>query len=75
MPKGTNLGGGSGPLGGAQAGGGSVSDTDGSTNRRRKNRITKMVEKGTDPVKDPLNRLEMIKNREFFGKAKIRKDK
>ena len=63
MPKG--------PPQGAQAGG----DTDGSTNRRRKNKVTKMMEEGTDPVKDPLNRLEMIKNREFFGKAKIRKDK
>jgi len=64
MPKG--------PPQGAQAGG---TDTDGSTNRRRKNKVTKMMEEGTDPVKDPLNRLEMIKNREFFGKAKIRKDK
>lgn len=61
------------PIGGAQAGG--TSDTDGSTNRRRKNKVTKMMEEGTDPVKDPLNRLEMIKNQEFFGKAKIRKDK
>ena len=55
--------------------GSTASDTDGSTNRKRKNKVTKMTEKGTDPVKDPLNRLEMIKNQEFFGKAKIRKDK
>jgi len=26
-----------------------------------------MIKKGTDPVQDPLNRLEMIRLRQFFG--------
>jgi len=45
----------------------SSGDMDGTTRKRRKRRVTEMIKKGTDPVQDPLNRLEMIRLRQFFG--------
>lgn len=47
------------------------------SNPRRKKAVTDMIRKGTDPVQDPLNRLEMIRLQAFFSKDryKIRKVK